>query len=335
MNFVAIDFETANENLSSTCAMGIAIVKDSKVIETKHFLIQPPDLHFNLINYMIHGITKEDVKDKPKFSDIWESINVYFKGAPIIAHNASFDMSVLRKTLDQYQIPYPEINYACTLVISKKVWPNQESYKLDGLSSMLEIKLNHHNAESDALACALIALKAANEISATSFDELVNKVQVDYGQLYSGGYAPSRSGHAHTKGAVKKNETQQVKGDSKKFNSRAEIEKIINTLTGILQGITVDKEINFSEIEELSHWCNFYRKYENKHPFSELFPTIDNAIKNGFLSKEETDDIYWLADKLITNNEFRDQTSASMQILHGILHGILADNILGSDNTAL
>ncbi|HVJ49245.1 exonuclease domain-containing protein [Desulfitobacterium sp.] len=326
MNFVAIDFETANEKLSSSCAIGIAVVKDSKIIETKHLFIQPPDLNFNLINYAIHGITKEDVKDKLKFGDLWESIKSYFEGAPVIAHNASFDMSVLRQTLDQYQIPYPEVNYACTLVISKKVWPNQLSYKLDGLSSMLEIKLNHHNAESDAIACALIAIKAANEISATSFDELINKVHVNYGQLYPGGYSPSSSKQTQTKGAVKKTEVQ-VKGDSKKFNSRAEIEKIINTLTGILQGITVDKIINFSEIEELNHWCNFYRKYENRHPFNELFPIIDTVINNGFLSKEETDDIYWLVDKL-TNNEFCDQTNSSMQILHGILHGILVDNIL-------
>lgn len=327
MNFVAIDFETANEKLSSSCAIGIAVVRDSKIVETKHFFIQPPDLKFNLINYTVHGIRKEDVEDKLKFGDLWESIKAYFEGAPVIAHNASFDMSVLRQTLDQYQIPYPEINYACTLVISKKVWPDQLSYKLDGLSSMLQIKLNHHNAESDAIACALIAIKAANEISATSFDELINKVHVNYGQLYPGGYSPSSSKQARTKGAVKKTEVRQVKGVSSKFNSRAEIEKIINTLTGILQGITVDKIINFSEIEELSHWCNFYRKYENKHPFNELFPIIDTAIKNGFLSKEETDDIYWLVDKL-TNNELCDQTNSSMQILHGILHGILADNIL-------
>jgi len=327
VNFVAIDFETANEKLSSSCAIGIAVVKDSKIIETKHFFIQPPDLNFNHINYAIHGITKEDVIDKLKFGDLWESIKAYFEGAPVIAHNASFDMSVLRQTLDQYQIPYPEINYACTLVISKKVWPNQLSYKLDGLSSMLEIKLNHHNAESDAIACALIAIRAANEISATSFEELINKVQVNYGQLYPGGYSPSRSNPVQTKRAVKKTEARQVKSDSNKFNSRAELEKIINTLTGILQGITVDKKINFSEIEELSHWCNFYRKYENRHPFNELFPIIDTAIENGFLAKEETDDIYWLVNKL-TNNEFCDQTNSSMQILHGILHGILADNIL-------
>ena len=83
MNFVAIDFETANEKLSSSCAIGIAVVKDGKVIETKHFLIQPPDLNFNLINYTIHGITKEDVKDKPKFGDLWESIKAYFNGVPV------------------------------------------------------------------------------------------------------------------------------------------------------------------------------------------------------------------------------------------------------------
>jgi len=336
VNFVAIDFETANEKFSSACSIGIAVVKDSRIIETKHFLIQPPDLNFNHINYMTHGITKEDVKDKPKFSDLWENIKAYFKETPVIAHNASFDMNVLRQTLDQYQIPYPEINYACTLGISKKVWPNQASYKLDKLSAIFGIQLNHHNAESDAIACALIALKAANEISATSFNELITKVQVDYGQLFPGGYTPSHSNLtrdlvATTKSTVKKDIKQRIKSDVKKFNSRAEIEKILNTLTGILLGITSDNTININELEELGHWCNFYRDYENKHPFSELLPIIDTAIKDGFLSKEDSDDIFWLVNNLKSNHEFSDQISSSIQILHGILHGILADNILNDE----
>ena len=87
------------------------------------WLIRPRELYFNYYNTYIHGITAEDVKDKPQFNELWNDFKLFFEGKTVIAHNASFDMGVLRRLLDEYGIPYPELHYFCTRVLAKKVWP--------------------------------------------------------------------------------------------------------------------------------------------------------------------------------------------------------------------
>ena len=100
MRFVALDFETANERRDSACALGIAKVVGSRVVERKSWLIRPPRLKFNRRNIDIHGITAADVKDKPKFNELWPTIRRHLDGELLLAHNASFDFSVLRHVLD-------------------------------------------------------------------------------------------------------------------------------------------------------------------------------------------------------------------------------------------
>jgi hypothetical protein len=125
-----------------------------------------------------------------------------------------------------------------------------------------------------------------------------------------------------------KNLTKYDSMNYRKFTKRSELDKILNTLVGILKGITIDNEININELEELRHWCNFYRKYEYQHPFNELLPIIDSAFEENGLSPDLLEDILWLISRLKNSNEYYDATSTSLQELHGILHGILADNII-------
>ena len=114
----------------------------------------------------------------------------------------------------------------------------------------------------------------------------------------------------------------------RKFTRRSELDKILNTLIGILKGITMDDEIKNSELEELKHWCNSYRKYKNQHPFNELFSIFDSALEDNILSTEEAEDIFWLISRIKNSNEYYNITSTSLQELQGILHGILADNLI-------
>jgi DNA polymerase III subunit epsilon len=108
MSWVAIDFETANETRGSACALGVAIVEDSQVVERRSWLIRPPTLDFNP-NVMIHGITAADVAAAPAFDSLWPRIWAILEGRPVIAHNASFDISVLRHSLDAYGLPWPHL----------------------------------------------------------------------------------------------------------------------------------------------------------------------------------------------------------------------------------
>ncbi|PKM90973.1 MAG: exonuclease [Firmicutes bacterium HGW-Firmicutes-12] len=178
MEFVAIDFETANEFRSSACAIGFAVVSDNKIVERQQYLIKPPMMYFNPFNVALHGITEKHVKNEPHFNELWPSIKCFFEKRLIVAHNASFDISVLRNTLDEYQVPYPEFDYCCTRIISKATWPNHVSYALNHMAAYLGLDFIHHNAEEDAVACANVLIRAAKELGVKSQLELAELSKV-------------------------------------------------------------------------------------------------------------------------------------------------------------
>ena len=161
MNFIAIDFETANNNPESACALGIVQIENGINVFQKLFLIKPPkNTEFNPVNIKINHITPDAVKNEPTFDHIWPEIKSLFETNPVIAHNASFDMNVLTGLFKYYHIPKPNLKYFCTLEIARKTWPGLDSYSLGKLSRHLNIKLDHHNSLSDAQACAQIMLQA-------------------------------------------------------------------------------------------------------------------------------------------------------------------------------
>jgi len=180
---VAIDFETANEVMSSACALGIAVVDGNKIVAAKHWLIKPPELRFNYFNSFLHHITVKDVEKKPEFYRIWPSIRKCLEGNIIIAHNAGFDMAVLKAILKVYQIEIPELYYACTVCLSRKVWKGFDNYRLSTIARNLEISFRHHNAKEDACACASIAISAAEKLGAGSLIELIEKLELKISRL--------------------------------------------------------------------------------------------------------------------------------------------------------
>jgi len=180
---VAIDFETANEMMSSACALGIAVIEGNRITAVKHWLIKPPELRFNYFNSSLHSITSKDVEKKPEFYRIWPSIRKYLDGNIIIAHNAGFDMAVLKSILRVYQIEIPELYYACTVRLSRKVWKGFRNYRLNTVAENLAISFMHHNAKEDAFACASIAITAAEQLRAVSFFELIEKLELKINRL--------------------------------------------------------------------------------------------------------------------------------------------------------
>lgn len=163
---VAIDFETANEQRASACAIGLAFIEGGRVVATEEYLIRPPELRFTPFTIGVHGIRPEDVAHKAEFPDLWERLRPRLSGALLLAHNASFDMSVLRATLAWYGLDVPAHSYLCTLLTARRLWPALERHKLNYLAWHFGIELDHHKAGSDARACAEIALRAMAESGA-------------------------------------------------------------------------------------------------------------------------------------------------------------------------
>jgi len=189
MKFTAIDFETANSSRSSACAVGLSIVDSGKIVGRLYQLIRPDPLYFDPFNVSIHGITEKDVADAPSFAEFWPNLLSSVSG-PLVAHNASFDMSVLRHALDESGLPYPNADYFCTRVIAKLTWPEHPTYALDHLAECLNISFQHHDAAEDARACALIALQAGKTHGVASLYHLQELCGLRVGSLFRGGYAP-------------------------------------------------------------------------------------------------------------------------------------------------
>ena len=117
LDYIAIDFETANQYRYSACQIGLVKFIDGKESECLTQLIQPPVLYF-VPEWIeeIHHITVDDVRDKPKFPQVWEDMVMPFinktPGLPLLAHNGNaFDMNVIRGCCDYYNMKYPDLDY--------------------------------------------------------------------------------------------------------------------------------------------------------------------------------------------------------------------------------
>lgn len=114
------------------------------------------------------------------------------------------------------------------------------------------------------------------------------------------------------------------------LSRRSRLDKSINTLLGIIEGISVDALINHQEIEFLNLWLSEHKEVENLHPYNELIPVVEDAIQDGILTSEEKQDILWLCEKL-RSTEYFDEITADIQRLHAILGGIAADGAITED----
>jgi len=153
-NFVAFDFETANGK--NPCSIGIAEFEAGKVINEYYSLIKPKNLKFNPFAQRIHGISLQDVINEREFPDIWREIYHFFKGRKLVAHNYSFDLSVLNYNLDIYSLPKVNFEIDCSLKLSRR-FLDIENHKLSTVASYFEIEQNnYHNALEDAIICGKV-----------------------------------------------------------------------------------------------------------------------------------------------------------------------------------
>lgn len=181
LNFVAIDFETANNSRNSACSLAAVTVENGEIVKKAYSLIKPPQLQFDPRCVDIHGIEPEMVLEKPTFAELWPAIyENHLKGKIVIAHNAKFDMEVLRATLQHYDLDLPNLKYSCTLKISRKVWPELPRHKLNVVGDFLGITFQHHQALDDAMTCAKIAIAAAKEYNVNSMDALLDHCGLTY-----------------------------------------------------------------------------------------------------------------------------------------------------------
>jgi len=152
--FTAIDFETAHAKSWSICQIGLVTVENGIITNEVDILVQPPGNQYHWGNSRVHGIKRNHTEHAPFFSEVWDQIEPFIANQNIVAHNAPFDCSCLRSVLTFYNLPIPDFTAHCTVKIYKR--------NLKFLCDLYGIEINHHNALSDARACAQLFIKHLN-----------------------------------------------------------------------------------------------------------------------------------------------------------------------------
>ncbi|HCJ50224.1 MAG TPA: DNA polymerase III subunit epsilon [Microbacterium sp.] len=174
LDFTAIDFETANSSSASACAVGVARVRDGRVVASEGWLIRPPVGHdrFFEVNVGIHGIQEHDVADAPTWVEQLPRLLASLGDDVLVAHNAGFDMRVLRSACEAAGVDAPEARSLCSVQVARKTY-DLPSYRLPAVAAAVgHLDFAHHDATADALACAHIVIDAAARANAGDVVEL-------------------------------------------------------------------------------------------------------------------------------------------------------------------
>lgn len=184
---MAIDFETANSFRGSPCAVGLTKVVDGLIVDSFYSLTKPPKGfdHFDSFNVAFHGITPDEVKNSKRFGELWPEMALFIGELPLVAHNAGFDMGVLREALTASKLSWPSSNYVCTMVIARRIY-QIPSFRLPFVAEAAGVPWDselHHNAlyDSEIAAKILLSMAATNEFQ--SIQEILQRFHIVLGVL--------------------------------------------------------------------------------------------------------------------------------------------------------
>ena len=185
-DFLAIDFETASGSRASACAVGFARFTEGSLAAAGSTLIDPglKPSEWDGFNISIHGIEPGDVVGAPSFVDVWSQIQGHFAGLPLVAHSASFDVSVIRAELARANVTLSEpFKYSCSAKLSRLAWPEMLSVSLDVMAQQLGFELDHHDAKSDAIGSGQVAVEATRALGCSTLSEALSNAKRNWGQV--------------------------------------------------------------------------------------------------------------------------------------------------------
>ena len=179
MNLLAIDFETANGSSASACSIGCALWVEGEIIDNREILIRPHQSvgFFQYGNMKIHHITPTMVKNCPEWPDVFCDIAGLFENSLVVAHNALFDIGVLRSLNQLYGIEMNDFPYIDTVTVSRIIHPFLPNHKLNTVCEYLNFDFSHHQANSDALGCIAIMEDAMNLMETYDVEELIDRLK--------------------------------------------------------------------------------------------------------------------------------------------------------------
>ncbi|MBO5164581.1 MAG: 3'-5' exonuclease [Ruminococcus sp.] len=157
-SYIVFDVETPNRANDRMSAIGITVIEDGRIADS-FFSLVDPETHFDYFNTQLTGISEKTVQGAPNFAVLWNKIEPIMSSGILVAHNAVFDMGVLKKCLHDYGITWKNsAKYICTVQAGRRLLPGM-SHKLNVMCEHYGIALDHHQADSDSRACAEILLR--------------------------------------------------------------------------------------------------------------------------------------------------------------------------------
>ena len=174
LDFTAIDFETANGSAASACSVGLVKVRDGQIVDRIGWFIQPPLGHDHFVdwNIRIHGITPEMVEGAPSWTEQLVELMAFTGDDILVAHNAGFDMGVIKSACAATGVATPAYSYVCSLQVARKTY-TLDSYRLPVVAMAAGFEdFAHHDAVADSEACAAIMIHAAERYGAIDMVEL-------------------------------------------------------------------------------------------------------------------------------------------------------------------
>lgn len=254
---IAFDVETPNKNNDRISSIAISYIEDGQIVDSKHFLVNP-EVPFSSYNIQLTGIHPEDVQNAPSFPKVWAQIADDFAGHILIAHNAAFDISVLEKTLKAYALAVPEFQYVDTLAISREVLPCLENHRLNTLCEYYHIPLEHHNAESDSIACAKLYLLMA---------PLAKSIRVN-----------------------------QRQDRSMYFNERRNAKE--RELVRLLDDVSSDGKVTDEELSSIIDWLSSHPELSGTDAYIKVESLLTAILADGVIEQSEMDELVNLLQKI-------------------------------------
>lgn len=204
LDFTTIDFETANSYRGSPCSVGLIRYRGGSPVDERHWLIRPPERvdYFLPFNTALHGIDADMVRDAPRWSVVLPAISEFIGDDVVIAHNAGFDIGVIRYACAVDNIPWPEMRFLCTLVLSRRAF-RLPSYRLPFVTDACGFEMgHHHDALADARAVGGIVTTLADRLGTTDLGELAAAHRISIGRMSAGVYRGSVCTATGSKGLV-------------------------------------------------------------------------------------------------------------------------------------
>jgi len=194
LDFVAVDVETANADVTSICQIGIVRYKAGVLVAEWESLVDPQD-YFDAVNVSIHGINEGAVAGAPEFSKIAATLASWCEGAVVVSHT-HFDRVSLTRSWQRHGAIGPQCEWLDTARVARRTWPEcaRKGYGLSNVCGIIGYVFDHHNALEDAKAAAQV-LMAASETTGLDVHGWLMRVRQPIGPMSSHGHPMTYAGN--------------------------------------------------------------------------------------------------------------------------------------------